>query len=212
MTPERAVQLLGLPADFTLEQLLRAYHRRLFTVHPDTALQALPDAARLVEMLLQARRILETRLAGRESAAAPSGASEQSGRTPPAARQPNQSDAERTTAKAKASDGSPPNTGIDKSGGRDGYQWYRQAAALVGDTLEEYFKERLRFSATPESSPGTTKLQANLREARGLFARVLETHPGGMWTPDAVEQIARINVWLGRKHGTFTTPTDQEVV
>ena len=169
MTRPEALIVLGIADPFTQEELLREYHRRLFKVHPDTAREALPDVARLVQRLLLAREVLL---------------------------------AEPSVSSRVASG----------AGGTDGYLWYREAAALVGDALDDYFRERLSFSRTPESSPGTTRLQENLLAARALFARVLETHPGGLWTPDAVEQIARINVWLGRKHRSFPGGAVEEPV
>ncbi len=178
----RALEVLGLRDPFTSEQLLREYHRRLFAVHPDTATEELPDAARLVHALREAREVLE---------AMPDGARAESESVPGGEAKP-----ERTT----------------DSGGRDGYHWYREGSSLVGDALDDYFRERLHYSQALDTSPGSVRLRETLLRARALFARVLETHPGGLWTPDAVEQIARINVWLGRKQGSFARGPVEETV
>ena len=88
--------------------------------------------------------------------------------------------------------------------GRDGYTWYRQASAIMSTALQDYWRERLRWSQIPVDSPQLKEIAARLTNARELFARVLTEFPGGTWTPDAVDEIARINLWLGGQSRPFS--------
>ena len=90
----------------------------------------------------------------------------------------------------------PANVSVPLESGKDGYNWYRRASDAYGECLDDYWRERLRFSHIPEKSPEVRRFYERLEAARQIFARVLEEFPGGMWTPDAVEKIAKINVWL----------------
>ena len=87
--------------------------------------------------------------------------------------------------------------------GKDGYEIYRRAGILMGDAMQEYWKERLRWSGIPSDSPKIQSALKKMQQAKNLFARVLNEFPGGVWTPDAVEEIARINIWLGGKKRPF---------
>lgn len=91
-------------------------------------------------------------------------------------------------------------TGQTGPAGRDGYNLYRKALFLYSEAILGYFEKRKtmqgRTVSEPEAEPEDFK--EKLEEARGLFVQVLERFPGGTWTPDSIEQIARINVWLKR--------------
>ena len=171
--------LFSLSEDFTPEELLRSYRRKLFETHPDTATEATMESSGLrVTRLLEARDVLEAHLKR-------SGAGLQPGTTEPAARTDQPAEERRGPA------------------GEDGYNWYRQANGVYSDALEQYWRERLKWSEMPEDTPQYLSFRKQLERARGLFAAVLGTFPGGIWTPDAVEQIARINIWLGYEGGSL---------
>lgn len=174
LTIERARRVLGLGAEYSPSELTRAYHRKLFEFHPDTSGEADPEAGRRLDELILARRILERRLEYRERGGGELAA--QSGGIDPR-----------------------PRSG---SGSRD-YLLYRQALSLFGEALDRYWRERLKFSQMPAGSPELRRFHERIREARKLFAAVLEGFPGGIWTADAVEHIARINSWLRGEDGSL---------
>lgn len=174
------MHLLGLEGDFDGDALRRAYHRRLFEIHPDTATSVDDTPGLHVSELIEARDYLEQWIflrdesrdeRGRESSSDP----EFRERTP---------DGEGR----KEAPGAP--------GGSDGYEWYRQADRIFAAALELYWRERLKYSRLPDETTVLGEFRGRLREARALFVRVLDRYPGGIWTPDAVEKIARINAWL----------------
>ncbi len=177
-----ARDLLGLPERFTREELLRAYHRKLFEIHPDTAGAdegerdadtIARDAGELVPSIIAARETLEKSLEG----GAPS--------------------PERKNDAVGAASTDSRGPGDFREPGKDGYEWYRRAMAIHGDALDEYWRERVKWSSLPEDSPVLEEFREKLRLAKVLFGRVLDRFPGGMWTADAVEKIAAINTWLG---------------
>lgn len=173
-----ALALLSLSEDCTHEEMLRAYHKKLFELHPDTAPGDSRDAGRLVSEIVTARKLLQAALeAGTGSDAG--ARSDTSARRDAGAR----NDAGAGTAE----------------GGPDGYEWYRQAAAVFSEALDEYWQERLKYSQFPENSPVLARFREKLLESKRLFGNVLDRFPGGIWTPDAVERIARINLWLRRQ-------------
>lgn len=87
---------------------------------------------------------------------------------------------------------------VSRTAEDDGYAWYRRASDLLGEALELYFRERVKYSSMPPDHPALQSFRNHMEEALELFVRVLDHFPGGIWTPDAVEQIARIQTWLGR--------------
>ncbi len=84
--------------------------------------------------------------------------------------------------------------------GADGYKLYRRALFLYSEAVLNYFEKRKHVSGRTVSAPTAEPegFRSTLEEARSLFVQVLERFPGGTWTPDSIEQIARINVWLKR--------------
>lgn len=85
----------------------------------------------------------------------------------------------------------------DIPSGKDGYGLYKKGMDLLGDAFDAFWKERLHYSEIPQNAPFVLEFRTKLNLARNLFAEVLENFPGGLWTSDAVEEIARINIWLG---------------
>lgn len=77
------------------------------------------------------------------------------------------------------------------------YRHYRAGVKILGEALDRYWKRRVGYSHLPESAPFYLEFIEEIKKAKEQFARVLDLDPGGLWTVDAVEEIARINVWLG---------------
>lgn len=84
-----------------------------------------------------------------------------------------------------------------RSGAEEAFIYYREGMRIYSEALDEYWKKRLRYSHLSEDAPYLDVFREKLKRAKRRFATVLEMDPGGLWTPDAVEEIARINVWLG---------------
>ena len=232
MEPAEARRILGLESmDEALDRtrLQRAFHRRLFEIHPDTRPQQtgsesprsspdlddlshqisashpsnsqyqtqdggsviLPDAATSlsVDTLIEARRTLLIRLErGNENSdlnlSPPDGGFE----------------SENSVGNSRAgADGKGKQTSTAASGS-DGYNLYRKALFLYSEAVLEYFEKRKHVNGGTVSEPAAEPdgFRSRLEEARSLFVQVLERFPGGTWTPDSIEQIARINVWLKR--------------
>lgn len=200
------------------QRLQRAFHRRLFEIHPDTragkessdqpiATQSdassstqfgqsarpaenpgklsskLTPAHQLsVDALIEARKTLLIRL---ERGSVSKGV---------------YNDYASDVKNYSGNNSSEPENGKSAAVGQDGYSLYRKALFLYSEAVLEYFEKRKNLQGQTVSEPGAEPegFRQRLEEARGLFVQVLERFPGGTWTPDAIEQIARINVWLKR--------------
>ncbi|MDH5654612.1 MAG: hypothetical protein OEZ34_01800 [Spirochaetia bacterium] len=151
----KALRILELSEDFSKDQLIRSFRKKLFENHPDTAENKNSDVS--VDDLLLSRKFLEEYL--NETQKQPS-------------RRPDEKE-------------------------DDGYRDYREGMKILGSALDAYWKKRVQFSHRPEGADFIKQFHEELNRARDYFIRVLEIYPGGLWTPDAVEEIARINDWLG---------------
>ncbi len=210
-------------------RLQRAFHRRLFEIHPDTRLQQterepprssprlensphqvsanhpsnshnenrdsasviLPGAAKSlsVDTLIEARRTLLIRLERGNENLEPKRSPSDGG-----------IESEKSAGHSRAgTDGGGKQTSTAASGS-DGYNLYRKALFLYSEAVLEYFEKRKHLNGGTVSEPTAEPdgFRSRLEEARSLFVQVLERFPGGTWTPDSIEQIARINVWLKR--------------
>ncbi|MCB1139449.1 MAG: hypothetical protein KDK23_11865 [Leptospiraceae bacterium] len=232
MKPEEARKILGLGSlALDRQRLQRAFHRRLFEIHPDTrkalvgpniaggaaseektenpvrawgkmhsssgpsTVGANTEPADVsVDMLIEARKVLLLSLE----------------RSPPVPEQKfrDESRTEQSSGTtATTGQGQPGQPGRRNAGfssmaaaGPEGYNLYRRALFLYSEAIIEYFERRKGFQGNTVSEPEAEPeaFRERLEEARSLFVLVLELFPGGTWTPDSIEQIARINVWLKR--------------
>ncbi|MDH5717740.1 MAG: hypothetical protein OEZ22_08880 [Spirochaetia bacterium] len=75
------------------------------------------------------------------------------------------------------------------------FQIYKKAAAHYSKALEEYFDKtkQVNLNANDENY---LKLKEKLKYCKDLLAKVIKSDPSGIWASDAIEKIARINVWL----------------
>lgn len=238
----RILGLEGLDAAMDRARLQKAFHRRLFQIHPDmqaspshrdrtdstqgSATESTADHAPIdsqsassvgaedspptgkfqgseqagtvvgsdrldsglvtVDSLIEARKTLLLRLESRDWPANESA-------TGVAESVTNESfeGSKQTSAAASAS------ASAEEPWGKDGYNLYRRALFLYSEGILAYFERKKRMQGEDASSAAETRaFREGLEEARGLFVQVLERFPGGIWTPDSIEQIARINIWL----------------
>ncbi|MCB1169463.1 MAG: hypothetical protein KDK25_03975 [Leptospiraceae bacterium] len=243
MKPEEARKILGLGSlALDRQRLQRAFHRRLFEIHPDTrhtladltsadfqsaehrdppGIEGLrdpfaetgpekanhrqhgdvaPDSGDVsVDMLIEARKVLLLSL--ERSPSHPEDSGSFHGRSPhdvsaaDAAPSGPESTQDRETERSRD-----PRFAATAGAGADGYNYYRKALFLYSEAILEYFERRKGFHGKTVSEPEAEPrgFRERLEEARSLFVQVLELFPGGTWTPDSIEQIARINVWLKR--------------
>ena len=154
MDKKKALSILELHEDFTAEELIQVYRKKLFQIHPDTSLEVETEIS--IDDLIASRKFLEEFLTQKKE-------------VPQKAQ--------------KTKD--------------DGYMDYREGMVILGAALDSYWKKRIHYSQRPEDAEFVKKFHDDLNRAKDRFAAVLIQHPGGLWTPDAVEEIARINDWLG---------------
>jgi len=154
MDKNKALSILELHDDFTAEELIQVYRKKLFQIHPDTSLEINADIR--IDDLIASRKFLEEFLNKKKE-------------TPL----------------------------VPKKTKDDGFSDYREGMVILGEALDSYWKKRVHYSQRPEDAEFIKKFHEELIRAKDKFAAVLIQHPGGLWTPDAVEEIARINDWLG---------------
>ena len=158
MDLKKALQLLDLSENFSREEMIQSFRKKIFFIHPDTSGNIQADIS--VDDLLKSRKFLDEYLLLRSENA----------------------------------------PGIKKED--DGYKDYREGMSILGAAMDSYWKKRVHYSQRPESADFIQQFHEELNRARDLFVRVLNSYPGGLWTPDAVEEIARINSWLGTEDGS----------
>ncbi len=201
MEPTEARRILGLESmegALDRQRLQSAFHRRLFEIHPDTG-HAIQMPGLSVDTLIEARKTLLIRLEKQSQPDAQSQPFESTSGDGGAgrARGVEQGGDSRVSEATSDAVGKKAN---DSGSGPEGYNLYRKALFLYSEAILAYFENRKRVQGKTVSEPSAEPetFRSHLEEARSLFVQVLERFPGGTWTPDAIEQIARINVWLKR--------------
>lgn len=191
LSTERAMEILSLGNVSAVDRqsIDRAFRKQLFAIHPDTS-RITPEIT--VDDLIRARNHLHDCLEYKEQQN-PARSGLQSGQT------------DREAVHESTAAGS----GREKAFRQqvDGYEDYRHGMDLFSKAMQDYFNSRKKYSSLPENSTEFEIIYERFREAKKVLARVLE-YPGSIWTSDAVETIARINLWVS--HSTPETRFSDE--
>ncbi|MDH5720837.1 MAG: J domain-containing protein [Spirochaetia bacterium] len=75
------------------------------------------------------------------------------------------------------------------------YLLYKRASIIYSEALEDYF-EKVKQVNLSVSDENYQSLLTKLVQCKSLLAKIIKKDPAGIWTSDAIEKVASINVWI----------------
>ena len=75
------------------------------------------------------------------------------------------------------------------------YYLYKKASEIYSEALEEYFEKAKQVNLDARDKTYKSLL-AKLHQCKDIMAQIIKNDPGGIWTSDAIEKVASINIWI----------------
>ena len=78
------------------------------------------------------------------------------------------------------------------------YLLYKKASEIYSEALEDYFENTKQVNLCAKNK-NYQSLHQKLTQCKQLLAEIIKKDPGGIWTSDAIEKVASINLFI-QKH------------